>query len=245
MIEVIYNFVIGALPDAGMIVFLTIPLALFALISAASAGYLKIKKGWKVAYTRKVFHFMIFIGAGVLQVKFGLPAVVLFGIIVSALVLVTVIAAGNNPFYLAIARPKDHPREKMFIIIPLITTAVGGVMANLFFGQWAYLGYLVCGAGDAAGEPIGAKWGKHSYKVPSLFGVPAERSIEGSIGVFVIGSMAVFAGLAFTGCGWSEAVYYGIILGAAGALVEAVSNHGLDNLTIQVVVAGVAWWVVG
>ena len=188
---------------------------------------------------------MIFSGAGVLQMIFGLPAVVLFGTIVSVIVLIAVIVGGNNPFYLAIARPKDHPREKMFIIIPLITTAAGGVLANILFGQIAYLGYLVCGAGDAAGEPIGAKWGKHKYKVPSLFGVPAERSVEGSAGVFIIGSMAAIAGLVFAGWGWGEAVYYGIILGAAGALVEAVSNHGLDNLTIQVVVAGVGWWLIG
>jgi len=30
---------------------------------------------------------------------------------------------------------------------------------------------------------------------------------------------------------------------AAGTLVEAVSNHGLDNFTIQVVVTLIALWV--
>jgi len=35
------------------------------------------------------------------------------------------------------------------------------------------------------------------------------------------------------------ALIFGIICGLAAAVVEALSSHGLDNLTIQLVAAGV------
>ena len=59
-----------------------------------------------------------------------------------------------------------------------MTTAIGGVLCNLLFPRYAYIGYLVCGWGDAVGEPIGMRWGKHRYNVPSMRGVPAQRSSQ-------------------------------------------------------------------
>ncbi len=37
-----------------------------------------------------------------------------------------------------------------------------------------------------------------------------------------------------------SAAYLGAAAGVAGAAVEAISNHGLDNFTVQVAAAGVA-----
>jgi phytol kinase len=148
---------------------------------------------------------------------------------------------GGFPFYEALARPADAPRRTLFILVPLATTAAGGLLANLLFGAWAIVGYLVGGWGDAVGEPVGAAVGRHRYRVPSLGGVRAMRSLEGSAAVLTAGALAAFAGLLARGVDPLAAAGVGAACGVAGALVEAFSTHGTDNLTVQVAAAGVAF----
>jgi phytol kinase len=131
------------------------------------------------------------------------------------------------------ARDTDRPRRSLFILVPLATTAAGGLAANLFFPQFAFVGYLVCGWGDALGEPVGSRWGKHGYRVPSIGGIRAHRTLEGSLAVCLGGAVAAATGLYLFGLTPVVAVGAGIACGVFGALVEAVSNHGLDNFTIQ------------
>jgi phytol kinase len=145
----------------------------------------------------------------------------------------------QDPFFLALARPRDEPHRRTFILVPLVTTALGGVITNVLFARYAYIGYLVCGWGDAVGEPVGTRWGRHKYRVPSMLGVPAHRSWEGSAAVFVVGSVAAIVGLQAASAGSvAHAAFLGVAAGLVAAAVEAVSTHGLDNLTIQVAVAG-------
>ena len=124
----------------------------------------------------------------------------------------------------------------------LATTAVGGLSANLLFGAAAPIGYLVAGWGDAIAEPVGARWGRHRYRVPSIAGVPATRSLEGSAAVLCVGSLAAFVGLGLAGVPTPFALAVAAACGAAGAIVEAASNHGLDNLTVQLAAAGTAYF---
>jgi phytol kinase len=215
--------------------------ALFTLLAAWLAGRLRVRFDVRAPYTRKIFHFLVFSAAAVLHVAGGMPAVLLLGVIVSGAVLYAVARGDGFPFYEALARPTDAPRRTLFILVPLVTTAVGGLAANLLFGEAAYVGYLVAGWGDAVGEPVGTAWGRHRYRVPSLGGVPATRSLEGSAAVLLAGFLAAFAGLAVGGLPVSRALLIAVSCGLAGAAVEALSNHGLDNLTIQVAVSGTAW----
>jgi phytol kinase len=156
-------------------------------------------------------------------------------------VLVTVFRGRGDPFFQALARPSDEPHPRRFILVPLLTTAVGGGLANLIFPGYAYIGYLVCGWGDAVGEPVGTRWGQHRFRVPSMAGVPATRSWEGSAAVFLTGTAAALLGLLATGRHLSEAVPTALAAGAAGAAVEALTTHGLDNLTVQLAAAAAAW----
>jgi len=125
-----------------------------------------------------------------------------------------------------------------------VTTAVGGLASALLAGPFASVGYLAAGWGDAVGEPVGARWGRHPYRVPSLAGVPATRTIEGSAAVFVVASVGSMLALWSLGFG-GTAVWAGVVCGAVAALVEAVSHHGLDNLTVQVAASLVALWLLG
>ena len=130
-------------------------------------------------------------------------------------------------------------------MIPLVTTAVGGLASNLLFPQFAFVGYLVCGWGDALGEPVGARWGRHDYRVPSLAGVRAHRTLEGSAAVCIGGAVAAATGLAIFGLPATTAIAVGVGCGVFGAAVEAISNHGLDNLTIQIAASAAAFVLIG
>lgn len=232
------------LPDAQT-VYAIAPLALgWGLMAAALAAILW-RRGVRTAYTRKIFHFLIFTLAGLVHLAWALPGVVVYGTVIVLLVLAAVARGDGNAFYEALARPNDAPRRTLFIVVPLITTALGGVIANVVSPGFAYLGYLVCGWGDAAGEPVGERFGRHRYRVHSLGGVPATRTLEGSAAVWLVGSAAALVGLLAAGYPPSTAFGVGLACGAAGALVEAVSTHGLDNLTVQVAAAAVAALLLG
>jgi phytol kinase len=231
------------IPDPGVLL-LVAPLALvYALGLAILVGRLRLRRGVPAPYTRKLFHFAVFTMATVVQLVWGLAGVVVFGSVFALVVTYAVLRGDGFPLYEALARPTDAPRRGLFIIIPLVTTALGGIASNVLFLRYAYIGYLVCGWGDAVGEPVGTRWGRHRYRVPSLAGVPATRSIEGSVAVFGVGMLAAFIGLLAGGFAAADAIPIAFAAGAVGAAVEAISTHGLDNLTVQVAAAAAAYLV--
>jgi len=229
------------LPTPRVALLLTPFSILYAWGMLELVGYLRTRAGVKTAYTRKIFHFTIFTMASILQLGFGTPGVALFGGIVALGVLLTVYFGEGHRYYEAFARPTDAPQRTLFILMPLIMTALGGLASNILFHEFAYVGYLVCGWGDAVAEPVGTRWGKHPYRVPSLSGIPAKRSVEGSLAVFVVGSFAAFVALVSAGQPMPAAATVGVACGFAGMLVEAISTHGMDNLTTQVAASAVAW----
>ena len=203
---------------------------LFATLVAALR-----RRGVRVAYTRKVFHFGIFSVAAGVHTAWGLPGTNAYGTAVALLVLWAVARGDGHAFYEALARESDRPRRSLFILVPLVTTAVGGLASALLAGPYASVGYLVAGWGDAVAEPVGSRWGRHPYRVPSLAGVPAERTLEGSAAVFLVGWVAAVVGLVGLGAGTgAPVVAVGGACALVGAIVEAVSHHGTDNLTVQV-----------
>jgi phytol kinase len=225
---------------AGYVAFLALTLG---PICAAGVAVLR-RRGVRVAYTRKIFHFAIFSLAAVVHTVWSLPGTLVFGSVIAGMVLAAVAAGDGQPFYEALARDSDRPHRSLFILVPLATTAVGGLASALLAGPFASVGYLAAGWGDAVGEPVGARWGRHPYRVPSLAGVPAERTLEGSIGVFLVasaGSTIALWSLGFTG----SVLAVGVACGVVAACVEAVSHHGLDNLTVQVAASLVALWLLG
>lgn len=228
------------IPPVSLAVWLLPASIAYAGLAAALAAHLKAARGVRTPYTRKIFHFAIFTAAGLLQIVFGLPAVVIFGSVTSLFVLHAVWRGDGFPFYEALARPTDAPRRTLFILIPLVTTALGGITANVLFPAWAFVGYLVCGWGDAVGEPVGTRWGRHRYSVPSMLGVPSTRSLEGSLAVFAAGTLATAAALALQQAAPADIARIALGAGLAGALVEAISTHGLDNFTVQVAASAAA-----
>lgn len=235
------------LPEAHTLQTLLLPVLIISIAAALLAARLK-QKGIRTPYTRKSFHFVIFSFAGILQYYYGLHAVSLMGSFVFILVIIGVIQGNKWWFYKALARETDAPHQKKFIILPLLATATGGILSNIFFPGTAYIGYFVGGWGDAIGEPVGTRWGKHRYTVPTLFGVRATRSLEGSAAVMLlstaIAAVCLYQTPAFH-LSIETSLLYGLICGIAAAAVEAASSHGLDNLTMQLCAAGILHWLVG
>jgi phytol kinase len=222
------------------------PIALvYGALAAAVAAWLRVRRGVRTPYTRKTFHFLIITCTLLIQLWWGVSGVIVYGSVIALLVLYACYRGNGHPFYEAIARPTDEPHRTRYIFIPLVTTALGGLLSNLFFPGYAQVAYLAVAWGDAVGEPVGTRWGRHRYRVPSLFGVPATRSIEGSAAVWLATSTAAFVALAVAGQDPLRAAGAALLIGAAGAGAEAVSHHGLDNLTIQVATAATAAALLG
>ena len=201
------------------------------------AGWLKSFRQWRTGYTRKVFHFLIFASAAAVHVLWGTRGVCLFGAMTSAVVFHAVWRGSGYPPYEALAREKDAPHRSYFILAPWFATLAGGLASNLVVPGAAAVGYLVTGLGDALAEPVGTRFGRHEYAVPSLAGVRSTRTLEGSAAVFLASTFAVVVGVLLSpslALG-SHGLWMAPLLGLACALLEAVSPHGWDNAVLQIV----------
>ncbi len=237
------GFFVDNWPPPGMLA-VGIPLGLlWAWLCLHGAGRLKRDHGFKTGYSRKVFHFATFVTVALLQRFVGTPAVCLFGGMASLVILHAIIRGDGDMLYEAMARERDAPRRTYFIVAPYAATLLGGLASNMLFGHIAVVGYLVTGLGDAVGEPVGTRFGRHRYRVPSAWGVPAERSLEGSAAVALASGVALLLALLLNPQLTAGALWWLKVpaLALACAAVEAVSPHGWDNFTMQLVPNTLIW----
>ncbi len=215
----------------------------YLLLVVRFVSYLAAKKKLDIPYTRKIFHFFIFFAAGILKLFFSLQILILFGMITSLLVAYTLLSGKKFLLYKALARPKDAPNEKRYILIPFLATGLGGILSYTFFGNFSAVGFFVCGCGDAVGEVIGRRFGAHPYRVPSLSAVKAIRTLEGSIGVLIFSFFVAVPSLLFLQVALLPAFAIGAAVALFSAVVEAISSHGTDNLTVQLAASGMAYYL--
>ncbi len=200
------------------------------------AGFLKKYKKFKTGYTRKIFHLLIFITAAVIDLTSEL--VYIFGSMASIVGCYAIFRGKGNILYEALARESDAPNQTYYIVVPFLTTILGGVIISTIFSTTAFIGYLVLGLGDAMGEIVGTRFGKHKYHI-SWFGKISQRSYEGSAAVFITCLSAILIGitispfLAFD----MYSIFSVPMLALIFTLVEAWSPHGWDNITLQIVPA--------
>src|ERR1044072_324442 len=196
-------------------------------------AHLKDKRRLRTGYTRKLFHVMIFVSAAIISVFGGFWAVCVFGVMVSVVAGLAVFRGQGDRFYEALAREQDGPDRTYYIIIPYFATLIGGMTSNVMFGPLAVVGYLVGGLGDAAGEPAGVRWGRHSYAASG----GNTKTLEGSFAVLTASAAALVIGVAITPQ-LSFDLRSLVILPAIAivcTLVEAFSPRGWDNVSMQLV----------
>lgn len=201
------------------------------------SGWLKRSKGLQTGYTRKIFHFLIFMTVVFIHMVWGLHIVCFFGGMVSIVIFYAVVHGPGHPLYEAMAREDDEPHRTFHVVIPYFATLIGGVTSNILFGELAVVGYLVTGFGDAIGEMVGTRYGTHLYRVPSFRPVKAKRSYEGSGAVFIACWVAILFGI--FSCHQltlsAKSVLLAPLLALLCAGLEAISPRGSDNLVLQII----------
>jgi len=201
------------------------------------AAYLKTTRLLHTGYTRKVFHVLIFLSAVFVHAIAGFVGVCVFGTMVSIVVGHAVMSGSGNPMYEAIAREQDGKHRTYFIVIPYFATLIGGLASSVLFGPLAVVGYLVGGLGDAAGEPVGTRWGTHRYAHHGLGESHSTKTFEGSIGVVVASAVALVIAVGIRPelhLDLQSAIAVPAIAIVCG-FVEALSPRGWDNVPMQVV----------
>lgn len=233
-IELLTEFVSG-LPDLTSLLLLLLAFTAWAYLCARVAAYLKTNRTLKTGYTRKTYHFLIFISAAVINLVFGFTGVCLFGIIVSCFIFYALIRRKSSGLYLALARETDHPNSALYVIIPYFSTLSGGILINYFFPDYVIVGYLICGVADASGEVIGTRFGKHTFKVRILNIHKSVKSLEGSGSVFIFSfliytlySIIAIQSIDVAMIAW---IFLASVIVTA---VEIITPKGFDNLSIQI-----------
>lgn len=246
-LESLFSFYVDNMPSWLQLFAVGVPSLAWAGACLFLSGWLKRYRKWQTGYTRKVFHFLIFISAAVVQSILGLQVLCVFGLAVSAMVFLAVLLGNGNMLYEALAREKDTPHRTHYIVVPYFATLIGGTLVNTYFGSVAIAGYLITGFADAIAEPIGTRFGRHSYRVPSLKSVTSIRSIEGSSAVF----LACFPALVLAFILTPELQFHTgqlpfiAVLALACTLVEAASPHGWDNALLQLVPSAILAYGLG
>lgn len=236
------------LPPLATTAWLGPALLVLVLATARLVAWLKRARGWRTGDTRKVFHFAIFSTAAALSAAGGVAAVNLLGGIAGLVVLHALLRGDGHPVFEALAREQDEPRRALHVLLPFLATAAGGVTSSALFGPWATVGYAVAGWGDAVGEPVGLRYGRHRYRVPTIGGVACTRSLEGSASVLVASALAAWIALGVLDAGPATPLAragVAVAVAVAATAVEAASPHGTDNFTLQVAASASAWALVG
>jgi phytol kinase len=162
------------------------------------------------------------------------------GMAVAFLLLVLVCVFRDHPLcssmFKGYARESDAPHEGFHVWFSWLVSIVGLVCIDLAFWDMTVTrtAGLVLGVADGIAEPVGLRWGAMKYRVPSVVrGKPSVRSLEGSSAVFAATLVVVLV------THGSTAVGLALLLAVAVTVVEALSPHGLDNLTIPVTTGGI------
>ena len=228
------------------VIFIVSPLSVFCIfLFLFCSGKLKLTFNITTNYTRKLFHILVFSVAGIIGYLFGFKAVMLYGGITGLIMIFVIWLGEGNILYEGIGREQDIPHRSFYIGVPFISTAIAGLINNYLFIELALVGYLVAGWGDAIGEPVGVRFGKHRYRVPSLRNVQCTRSIEGSLAIMGMSIFGTIVALFLIGDIPLEMIILaGVITGLATAAIEAFSPHGIDNFTTQVASAAICFGIV-
>lgn len=203
------------------------------------------KANWKINYTRKIFHFIIFTTAFIIGILLPIHTVAAFGAGAAVVISFTGIFPGVpllSRLYSTLAREGDEPHRTYYLLVPLLATALAGLTTAYLFPALYQLGYLVSGWGDASGEPIGVRFGRHRYRVPTLTLTRCTRSLEGSAAVFTLSFLAAVLALFYLG--FKSVLLPAFTASLFATLAEAVSPHGWDNFTVQIAACFGAWLVV-
>ncbi|MDJ0705029.1 MAG: hypothetical protein QNJ46_17240 [Leptolyngbyaceae cyanobacterium MO_188.B28] len=210
-------------------------------------GILSERQALQDADSRKINHIAVFVGGALL---FGwMPEasarVNLYAVCLAIMALVAVVCRYRQvtPFryaYAANTRQSDAPHVTFSFWFSWLVSIVALAIVDLLFAQMSVtrMAVLIVGIADGVAEPIGRRFGRHKYRVFSIWGDPSFRSLEGSLAVWGA-TLAVMLGCS-TPSTLEQPSYLAAALLTAPivAMVEATSPRGWDNFTLVLTAAG-------
>lgn len=169
-------------------------------------GLLVRHKNVKVNYTRKINHFFLFFLPiflnNILVYERTLESTIFSICIMTATLLIYIepVRTRISPIgtaFLSFDRPEDRPYTLLWlttqvamagvVLIPLLIYFSSIGMINLI-----YIPVLINGLGDGLAEPVGVRFGKHSYQTWALFTRKKfTRTLEGSACVLIVSIITV------------------------------------------------------
>jgi len=166
---------------------------------ALLGGVLVIKLGVKVNYTRKILHFALFFLPFFLAQVFTSKSSILTSSL-SFFIGLTSLGLFSRPFrsrvplvrtaFAAFDRPEDRPHTLPFLVSQILAGGLVLIPLNIIFTravhpELVYIPILVNAIGDGLAEPVGVRFGRHTYTTKALYGGGRHvRSLEGSACVF-------------------------------------------------------------
>jgi dolichol kinase len=223
-------------------------------------GVLVKRWSWKVNFTRKITHFSIFLLNIVGRKLFP------FETTASTFWILSAVSCGFYFIFFECIRKRvpliqlafmgvDRPEDQPYTLFWLLTQ-IFLLFAAIYFLQELYLylnmksfifiPFFIVFLGDGLAEPIGIRFGKHFYSVPSLAGRKTYfRSLEGSLWVFICTCAIVFYYLGEFASAEKPYILLGLPLIAT--ITEGLSPHTIDApflyLNCGVYIAAICYFV--
>lgn len=185
--------------------------------------------------TRKIVH----IGAGqVILLAWWLQTPTWMGITASVLFSLVALLSYRYPILPGINGVGRHSLGTFFYAasIGLLTAAFW----PMGLPQYAALGILVMTWGDGLAALVGQNFGRHRYKV-----LGSTKSWEGSLTMLLMSFTVSLLILGFTTGFTASVLLIAALVALAATLLETLSFYGLDNLTVPLGSAVLAYGLMG
>jgi phytol kinase len=211
-------------------------------LAAYVLGLWVLRTGVRVNYTRKIQHFMILFFPMALAVVLPFDPS-LFTVVMSGVVFLASLALFTRPLrsrfavlataFASFDRPEDRPFTLLWLSTQILATYAVLVVMIVWLDHYEaplliYITVLVAGIGDGLAEPVGVRFGRHTYQTRALFTDRLyTRSLEGSACVLASGFLAVF--LLRSQLDPTQFVLAMAIIPLALTLAEAWSPHTWDG----------------
>jgi phytol kinase len=208
------------------------------------AGTLVVKANLRVNYSRKLIHFSSFFAPVIvtalspIQVTYSTTNM-LWGSLVALIAMVIYVqpirtrSAIVMRMFRGMDRPEDRPHTLLWLYTQMLAGYVVLVPAVMYLQHQdlvmlSVIPIVINGFGDGLAEPVGVRWGKHTYKVRALFTDKLyTRSLEGSACVFFSGVLVLLGFMhEFTA---PQFLVLLVVVPIATTLAEAFSPHTWDT----------------
>ena len=179
---------------------------LVLFVAAYALGRWVQRRGVRVNYTRKILHFLLFFVplslAPLLPFQGSTFTVLTSGLVFLGSILVLSAPLRSRSSFLATAysafdRPEDRPYTLLWLSTQILATYAVLVAVIWWLDQYGktqlvFISVLVAAIGDGLAEPVGVRFGRHTYRTRALFTDRSyTRSLEGSACVLASGILAV------------------------------------------------------